>query len=76
MWAGHLPRYADYHSLAPDLPGHGRSLQLRSKSLIETADRVAELIDTRAAEGQAHLVGLPLGGEVAYLLIATDQAGR
>jgi hypothetical protein len=46
------------------------------KSLIETADRVAELIDTRAAGGSASRRFVSVGGEVAYVLMATDQAGR
>ena len=70
MWAEHLPNYAAYHRLAPDLPGHGESRHVIWKSLTDTAKRVAQLIETRAPERQAHVVGLSLGGEVAYLLIA------
>ena len=58
-----------------DLPGDGRGLQLRSKSLIETADRVTELIDTGAAEVK-RISSVISGRRSCLRAIATDQAGR
>jgi pimeloyl-ACP methyl ester carboxylesterase len=70
MWTRHLPSFHDYHDFAPDLPGHGDSGQLQWRSLADAAERVAELIRTRAVGRQANVVGLSLGGEVGYVLLA------
>ena len=69
MWSEHMARLAGFHCLAPDLPGFGRSNHLPSASRIETADLVAELIETRVPAGRAHIVGLSWGGGVAHTLL-------
>ncbi len=70
MWRDHMARLADYHCLAPDLPGHGRSRSVRWLSREDTAARVARLVASLPAK-RAHLVGLSLGGSVAFELLAT-----
>jgi pimeloyl-ACP methyl ester carboxylesterase len=71
MWRQHTARLAGrFHCLAPDLPGLGRSNQLPSASVLESADLVAELIQTRVPAQRAHLVGLSWGGGVAHALLA------
>jgi pimeloyl-ACP methyl ester carboxylesterase len=70
MWDEHMRRLADYHCLAPDLPGHGRSSGVSWRSLVDTADQVAGLIESRVPSRQAHVVGLSLGGAVAHTLLA------
>lgn len=70
MWAQHMAGLASYHCLAPDLPGFGRSNRLPWRSRIDTADEVAKLIETSVPSGQAHVVGLSLGGSVAHSLLA------
>jgi proline iminopeptidase len=70
MWRRHLDQLAPtFHCLAPDLPGFGRSNRLASISLAETADLVAELIETRVRTGRAHVVGLSYGGSVVLALL-------
>jgi pimeloyl-ACP methyl ester carboxylesterase len=71
MWTDLVAGLPDYHCLAPDLPGHGRSRAIAWKSLAESGRLVAELIEERAAGGKAHVVGLSLGGSVALELLAT-----
>jgi pimeloyl-ACP methyl ester carboxylesterase len=71
MWAGLAAALPGYHCLAPDLPGHGGSRELRWQSRGDTARRIADLIEARATGGRAHLVGLSLGGSVALELLAT-----
>ena len=71
MWRAHTARLAGrFHCLAPDLPGFGRSNQLASASLIESADLIAELVHTRVPARRAHVVGLSWGGGVAHALLA------
>lgn len=70
MWHEHMARLqGSFHCLAPDLPGFGRSNHLPSASRTETADLVAELIETRVPGCRAHLVGLSWGGGVAHTLL-------
>jgi pimeloyl-ACP methyl ester carboxylesterase len=70
MWQDHFAALGDYHCIAPDLPGHGRSRAVEWTSLEDTAALVAGVIydlPTRSA----HVVGLSLGGAVAFELLAT-----
>ena len=70
MWREHMARLRGYHCLAADLPGFGRSNRVRWCSRIETADLIAELIETRIPSRKAHLVGLSWGGSVSHALLA------
>jgi len=72
MWTDLMARLSDYHCLAPDLPGHGRSRAIPWKSRAESARLIAALIEERAADGRAHVVGLSLGGSIALELLATQ----
>jgi pimeloyl-ACP methyl ester carboxylesterase len=70
MWHVHLDRLSRrFHCLAPDLPGFGRSNHLAALSLGETADLVAELIETRVPARRAHVVGLSYGGSVVFAML-------
>lgn len=70
MWEEHMHGLADYHCLAPDLPGHGRSGRVPWASLVDTAEQVAGLIEDRVPSRRAHVVGLSLGGAVAHTILA------
>ena len=69
MWWQQMVAFRDFHCLTVDLPGHGKSSHIPWVSLTETAHQVAVLIQTRATHGQAHVVGLSLGGHVALVLL-------
>ena len=70
MWRDHMARLGDrFHCLAPDLPGFGRSNHLRPLTIGETADLVAELIESRVPARRAHVVGLSWGGGVTHRLL-------
>jgi pimeloyl-ACP methyl ester carboxylesterase len=70
MWREHTARLSDrFHCLAPDLPGFGRSNNLAPLTVDETADLIAELIETRVPARRAHVVGLSWGGAVAHRLL-------
>ena len=71
MWRNHAARLGDrFHCLAPDLPGFGRSNHLAPLTVDETADLIAELIETRVPGQRAHVVGLSWGGGVTHRLLA------
>ena len=65
-----MARLAGYHCLAPDLPGHGASNHVEWRSLDQTMDLIADLIESRIPSGRTHVVGLSLGGAVAHRLLA------
>jgi pimeloyl-ACP methyl ester carboxylesterase len=69
MWERQIAALADFDCLNVDLPGHGKSNQETWVSLTDTADQIATLIQARATNGQAHVVGLSLGGYVALVLL-------
>jgi pimeloyl-ACP methyl ester carboxylesterase len=69
MWREHMARLTAFHCLAPDLPGFGRSNRQACPSRTETADLVAELIETHVPTRRAHVVGLSWGGGVAHALL-------
>jgi pimeloyl-ACP methyl ester carboxylesterase len=71
MWREHMARLGDrFHCLAPDLPGFGRSNRLPPLTVDETADLIAELIESRSPARRAHLVGLSWGGGVTHRLLS------
>jgi pimeloyl-ACP methyl ester carboxylesterase len=69
MWQRQTAALADYHCLNPDLPGHGKSNQVEWISLADTARQVAALIEARATQGRAHVVGLSLGGHLTLEML-------
>ncbi len=74
MWQPQVGALGDYHCLVPDLPEHGRSVDVKPFTIAGSAELVAELIRTRAHGGRAHVVGLSEGAQttVALLAIAPD----
>ena len=70
MWRRQLEALPELHSLAPDLPGHGKSRDTPWAGIGPAAAAVGELIRARANRGRAHVVGLSLGGHVALQLVA------
>lgn len=72
MWQPQIETLTDYHLLVPDLPEHGQSADVKPFTIADAAQRVAEIIRTRAHEGKAHVVGLSEGAQVALALLARD----
>ena len=69
MWREHMARLTEFHCLAPDLPGFGRSNRLPCLSRTVTADLVAELVAKRVPARRAHVVGLSWGGGITHTLL-------
>lgn len=69
MWEKQTAALSDFNCLNIDLPGHGKSNQVTWVSLGDTANQVAVIIQTRATNGKAHVVGLSLGGHVGLSLL-------
>jgi pimeloyl-ACP methyl ester carboxylesterase len=60
----------DYHILAPDLPEHGRSADVKPFTIADSVTQVVELIRTQARGGKAHVVGLSEGAQITVALLA------
>ncbi|MBK8020350.1 MAG: alpha/beta hydrolase [Chloroflexi bacterium] len=73
MWEKQVAAFPDFHCLIVDLPGHGRSNHAPWESLANTADEIAALIQMRATNGRAHVVGLSLGGYVGLVLLERHE---
>lgn len=71
MWQPQVDQLKDqYHCLVPDLPEHGGSLSIQPLAIPDAAQRVADLIRSRAHGGTAHVVGLSLGAQVGVSLLS------
>jgi pimeloyl-ACP methyl ester carboxylesterase len=68
-WREHMARLSDFHCLAPDLPGHGRSNHLLLPSNDELVDDLAALIEARVPAGRAHVVGISWGAFLVQVLM-------
>ncbi|GAB4547207.1 MAG: alpha/beta hydrolase [Anaerolineae bacterium] len=78
MWQPITAFLDEFHCLAPDMPEQGESLHIAPFSIQSAADQIAALIEARATNGKAHLIGLSLGGQVVVDLLArhTDKIER
>lgn len=68
VWQKQIEYFKDYHCLIPDLPGHGKSHE-PLLSLRDCAEKVAEIIETRA-DKKVHVVGHSLGARVVIELLS------
>ncbi len=70
MWAPQIEALkSDFHCITIDMPGNGESYQVAWNSFADTGAHVVAIIRERASGGQAHLVGLSLGGYVALAIL-------
>jgi pimeloyl-ACP methyl ester carboxylesterase len=70
VWHGHMDELSDFHCLAPDLPGFGRSSHLAPVSNGRIVSRLAELIETSVPGRRTHVVGLSWGATLALTLLS------
>ena len=70
IWRGHMARLSDFHCLAPDLPGFGRSNQLTPASNARIVALLAELIEARVPARRVHVVGQSWGATLALELLS------
>jgi len=70
MWQPQVEGLGEFHCLVPDLPEHGRSVDVKPFTIAGSAELIAELIRTRAHGGRAHVVGLSEGAQITVALLA------
>ena len=72
MWQPQVEMLKDvYHILAPDLPEHGRSADIKPFTIAGSVTQIIDLIRTLAHGGKAHVVGLSEGAQITVALLAT-----
>lgn len=69
MWQPQLDELLDYHCIAPDLPGHGKSAKMLPFSMQDTVEALKQLIIEKSPSKKAHIIGLSFGGVVAQALM-------
>jgi pimeloyl-ACP methyl ester carboxylesterase len=70
MWQPQVDQLNDYHCLVPDLPEQGRSVNEKPFTIQGSAERVVELISSRAHRGKAHVIGLSEGAQITVALLS------
>jgi pimeloyl-ACP methyl ester carboxylesterase len=71
MWDEQLKAFSDYHCIVPDLPGHGKSAEVKSFTVQSAADMIIDIIKNKANNGKAHLVGLSWGAQIVVQILST-----
>ncbi|MBK9924126.1 MAG: alpha/beta hydrolase [Anaerolineales bacterium] len=70
MWQPQVEQLSDFHCLVPDLPEHGKSVNEKPFTIQNSAERIAELIQTRAHDRKASVIGLSEGAQIVVALLA------
>ncbi|WMT39368.1 alpha/beta hydrolase [Paenibacillus sp. D2_2] len=74
MWDNQIPYFSHYHSIVPDLPGHGGSDEVTPFSIQDSAQGLIELIEDKAAGKPAGckviLNGFSLGAQVIIQILS------
>ena len=71
MWDPVVARLQDFHCLVPDMPEHGRSLDIGPFTMELAANQAIELVREQAHDGKAVVVGLSEGAQVVVQMLAT-----
>jgi len=69
LWQPTLKALPEYHCLAPDLPGFGRSADITPFTAEKAAEGLAQLIRAEVPSGRAAVAGLSIGAVVCIELI-------
>lgn len=71
MWDRQLEAFNDYHCLVPDLPEHGKSIDIKPFTMKGAAEMIVDIIRDQAHGGKAHLVGISLGAQIIVQILST-----
>lgn len=70
MWNKQIEAFKDYHCIVPDLPEHGKSVEVKPFTMECAADMIIDIIKNKAHNGKAHLVGISLGGQIIVQILS------
>jgi pimeloyl-ACP methyl ester carboxylesterase len=70
VWEKQVKEFSDYHCIIPDLPEHGKSIDVKPFSINESAEMIADIIHDHTSNGKAHLVGISLGAQIIIQILS------
>lgn len=70
MWDKQIEAFSDYHCIVPDLPEHGKSVEVKPFTMGCAADMIIDIIKNKAHNGKSHLVGISLGGQIIVQILS------
>src|SRR5512146_1169003 len=70
-WDPVVARMQDFHCLVPDLPEHGRSMDVRPFTMELAANLAADLVRQQAHGGKAVVVGLSEGAQTVVQMLSS-----
>jgi pimeloyl-ACP methyl ester carboxylesterase len=71
MWNKQVKSLNDYHCIVVDLPGHGKSSEIKPLTVENTAEMIINLIQDQAHGKKAHLIGISMGAQVIVQILST-----
>ena len=72
MWDGQVRTFKEYHCIIPDLPEHGKSIDLKPFTISDSAEMIIKIIRDHTVNGKAHLVGISLGGQIIVKILSRN----
>jgi pimeloyl-ACP methyl ester carboxylesterase len=70
VWEKQVKEFDDYHCIVPDLPEHGKSIDVKPFSINKSAEMIADIIHDHTSNGKAHLVGISLGAQIIIQILS------
>ncbi len=70
VWEEQVKAFNDYHCLVPDLPEHGKSSDVEPFTIEGAADKIIDLVESKAHDGKAHLVGMSIGAQIILQILS------
>jgi len=70
MYNEQIKVFKDYHCLIPDLPEHGQSIGVKPFTIKNSAEKIINIIENKAHNGKAHLVGISLGAQIILQILS------
>lgn len=70
MWNKQLEAFSDYHCIVPDLPEHGKSVEVKPFTMKGAAEMIIDIIQNQAHNGKVHLVGISLGAQIIVQILS------
>jgi pimeloyl-ACP methyl ester carboxylesterase len=70
MWDGQIKEFGDYHCIVPDLPEHGKSINVKPFTINKSAEMISEIIHNHTSNGKAHLVGISVGAQIIIQILS------
>ena len=74
VWDEQVKEFDDYHCIVPDLPEHGKSIDIKPFTINKSAEMISEIIRNHTCNGKANLVGISVGAQIILkILIKTPE---